>query len=117
MTRFCSSSLRGCFEVVREGCSVCERLAKKSLRRRRTVWSKGQRMEHLSSYNSLVKKRKTPKGEADRLTKLKQVCFEDGTPVWGAFNSSSSQVELSKKVEAPKRPEGLLQWIKEVEVV
>jgi hypothetical protein len=80
-------------------------------------WIERRRLDRLSSYNSLVKKRKTPKGEADRLTRLKHVCFEDGTPVWGAFNSLSSPVELSKKVEAPKRPEGLLQWVEEVEVV
>ena len=74
-------------------------------------------MEHLSLYNSLVKMRKTPKGEADRLARPRQVCFEDGTPVWRAFNSLSSLVELSKKVESLKRPEGLLQWVEEVEVV
>lgn len=77
-------------------------------------------MEHLSSYNTLVKKRKTPKGEVDRLARLKKVCFEDGTPVWGAFNSPNSlnsPVEPTKKVEPLERSEGLLQWVEEVEVV
>ena len=88
MIRFCSSSLRGCFEVAEK-----------------EEWVKRQRLDRLSSYNSLVKKRRTPKGEADRLARLKQVCFEDGTPVWGAFNTTDRKVTPSKPVE------GLLQWV------